>query len=209
MAAELDQPALTPEEVQARIAAAKGELHGTVDDAKARVRYLSDPRNFVREHPIPIAIATATAVFLLAGGPRRLVWAVRGARRNADTHAYDRLPSALRTFVDVAVAEVDDKDGAARQALSAELGAWARDPSNRRRAKDLAREALNGPPGPRRALWVALEMAAVTAARQAARKGVGRLFTELSAPKATNAAASESEGLSAWSRASGGRPKAP
>jgi len=208
MAAELDQPALTPEQVQARIASAKGELHATVGDAKARVRYLSDPRNFVREHPIPIAIAAGTAVFLLVGGPRRLVWALRGARRS-DTHAYDRLPSALRTFVDVAMSGVDDTDGAARQALSAELGAWARDPTNRRRAKDLAREALNGPPGPRRAFWVALEVAAVAGARMAARKGVGRLFSELSAPKASSGATSESEGLSAWSRASGGRSKAP
>ena len=135
MAAEVDQPKLTPEappltaeQVNTRIAEAKAELHATVGAAEARVRYLADPRNFVREHPIPMPSPLAWRSSCWSAA--RAAWSGRSVVDAGSTpRPTTELPSALRTFVDVAMSGAHDPEGTARQTLSSELDAWARDPT--------------------------------------------------------------------------------
>jgi hypothetical protein len=208
MAAELDRAALSPAEVEARIAAAKAELHATADEAEARARYLANPRNWVREHPVPTAVAAGLALFVIVGGPRRAVHALRGVFGGGHDDAYDRLPRALQSFVDLAVNDSAGNPDAARATLSTALAGWARDPSNKRSARDLAKDAIEGPPGPGRAFWRAVEVAAVAAAGMAVKNGFGRLAQEIGVTNKPGTPTPDS-GWRGWSRSGGGQNKAP
>ena len=208
MAAELDRPALSPAEVEARIAAAKAELHATTAEAEARARYAADPRNWVREHPVPTALAVGLALFVVAGGPRRVVYGLRGLFGGTDARAYERLPRSLQAFVDLAVDDADGDESSARQTLAAELAAWTRHPASRRRARELARDAVFGPPGPGRAFWRAVEVAAVAAIGMAAKDGFARLLGEIGVTTPPAARGTET-GWRGWSRSGSGPTKAP
>jgi len=208
MAAELDRPALTPAEVEARIAAAKAELHATAAETEARARYLANPRNWVREHPVPTAVAAGLALFVIVGGPRRTVHALRGVFGGGQADAYDRLPRALQAFVDIAVRDSAGDPDTARETLAGALAGWARDPSNKRSARELAKDAIEGPPGPGRAFWRAVEVAAVAAAGMAVKNGFGRLLQEVGGTNKPGTPTPES-GWRGWSRSDGGQKKAP
>ena len=166
----------TIDQTRLEIAAQRAELEATA----ARLRDALDLRKRLRENPgIVIGIGAATA-FLLVGGPRRLARLVR--RRTAPhaaEEAYEALPEPMRAWVDAFAGEAGSRAGKVRDELVEELRRWRRDPVKDRKArKELARQMVEGPPGPRRIAWNAAETALTLVAAALARRAVARFFTD-------------------------------
>lgn len=176
----------TIDQTRVEIAAQRAELEATA----ARLRDALDLRKRVRENPgVVIGIGAATA-FLVVGGPRRLARLLRGTMApHAAEEAYDALPKTMQAWVDTLAGEAGSRSSAVRDEVVEELRRWRRDPIRDKKArKELARQMVEGPPGPQRTAWNAAETALTLIAAALARKAIARFLTNEPAarsPKAT------------------------
>lgn len=176
----------TIDQTRLEITAQRAELEATA----ARLRDALDLRKRVRENPgIVIGIGAATA-FLVVGGPRRLARLLRGTMApHAAEEVYDALPDTMQAWVDALAGEAGSRSTAVRDELVEELRRWRRDPIRDKKArKELARQMVEGPPGPRRTAWNAAETALTLIAAALARRAVARFLTNEPAAKAPKAA---------------------
>lgn len=171
----------TIDETRLEIAAQRAELETTAD----RLRDALDLGKRVRENPGVVIGIGAAAAFLVAGGPRRLARLLR--RRlapNAAEQAYDALPATMQAWVTTLADEAGPKAAKVRDELVEELRRWRRDPIKDKKArKELARQMVEGPPGPSRAAWNAAETALGLVAAALARKAIQRFLTDEPAAK--------------------------
>ena len=167
---------------QTRLAinAQRAQLETTVGQLRDAVDL---PKKF-RENPVPFVAVGAGAVFLLLGGPMRIARLLR--RRVARTRpekAYDALPRTLQKWVDEIAGSVGPKADEARESLASEFMRWRHDPkSDKKFRKELAKQMVEGPPGPGRAGWKAAEAAGAILTAALARKLVEQ-FLAGEAPK--------------------------
>jgi hypothetical protein len=148
-------------------------------ELEARVRHAVDFRARFRENPLPFIGVGAAAVFLVAGGPKRLARLVRRRVRptNAE-HAYDALPKPMQAWVDTVVAGVGPKADAARASLTEELQRWRNAPLKDKKArKELAKAMVEGPPGPSRTAWKAAEAGLTLLSAALARRAIEQFLT--------------------------------
>jgi hypothetical protein len=166
----------TIDETRLEIAAQRAEMETTAD-------WLRDSLNLgrrIRENPGMVIGIGAAAAFLVAGGPRRLARVLR--RRlspNAAEQAYDALPATMQTWVSTLAGEAGPRAGEVRDQLVEELKRWRRDPIKDKKArKELAKQMVEGPPGPARTAWTAAETALGLVAAALARKAIQRFLTD-------------------------------
>lgn len=168
----------TLDETRVELAAQRARVRATADRLESAARRAFDLRARLRQHPVETAGVAVGLAFILLGGPRRTVRQIRralGGSAEAE-RAYASLPGSLRALVDASVSGGKDRDEARRQ-LALALHAWREDPKNRKRAARLVSETL-APPGPGRAFWSFVEIAAATAAGIVARQVVSRRLGE-------------------------------
>lgn len=200
----------TIDQTRLEIAAQRAELEATAD----RLRDALDLRRRVRENPgVVIGIGAVTA-FLVVGGPRRLARILRGTiAPHAAEDAYEALPKSMQAWVSALAGEAGPKSAQAREQLVEELRRWRRDPIKDRKArKELARQMVDGPPGPRRTAWNTAEAALTLVAAALARRAVARFLTDEPAatrPPAQPAESSPEAALSRPKPRSGGTPPPP
>jgi ElaB/YqjD/DUF883 family membrane-anchored ribosome-binding protein len=170
----------TIDETRLEIAAQRVELETTAD----RLRDALDLGKRIRENPGVVIGIGAAAAFLVAGGPRRLARLLR--RRlapNVAEQAYDALPATMQAWVTTLADEAGPKASAARDELVEQLRRWRRDPVKDKKARRaLAKQMVEGPPGPKRAAWNAAETALGLVAAALARKAIARFLTDERAP---------------------------
>lgn len=174
-------------ETRREVSAQRAAVERTAELLQGRVRRALDVRAKIRENPLVFGGLAAGAVFLAVGGPLRLLRTAR--RRLAPTRveeAYDTLPKALQRWVDAAAEAVGPRADDARRTLAEELQRWRREPTNKRRARELAKEMAEGKPGPSRAAWKAFEAGATLISAALARRAIERF---LSGDKPLDAAA--------------------
>jgi hypothetical protein len=176
----------TIDQTRVEIAAQRAELEATA----SRLRDALDLRKRVRENPAVVIGIGAAAVFLVVGGPRRLARLLRGTMApHAAEEAYDALPESMQAWVSALAGEAGPRSTEARDALVEELRRWRRDPIRDRKARqELARQMVEGPPGPGRTAWNAAETALTLIAAALARKAVARFLTDEPARKGSAAA---------------------
>ena len=166
-------------ETRLEIDAQRAHLQETADRLKARARRAVDIKAKIRENPLLFAGLAGGAVFLLVGGPNRAARLVR--RRVAKTppeKAYDSLPKPLQDLVDTVADRVGPRAAEARTGLALELARWRHDPRhNKKMEKQLAKELVEGPPGPSRTAWKAFEAGAAILSAALARKAVERFLS--------------------------------
>jgi hypothetical protein len=166
----------TIDETRLEIAAQRAEMETTAD----RLRDSLNLGRRIRENPGMVIGIGAAAAFLVAGGPRRLARVLR--RRlspNAAEQAYDALPSTMQTWVSTLAGEAGPRAGEVRDQLVEELKRWRRDPIKDKKArKELAKQMVEGPPGPARTAWTAAETALGLVAAALARKAIQRFLTD-------------------------------
>lgn len=171
----------TIDQTRLEIAAQRAELEATA----ARLRDALDLRKRVRENPaMVIGIGAATA-FLVVGGPRRIARLLRGRMApHAAQEAYEALPETMQAWVDTLAGEAGSRSTKVRDELVEELRRWRRDPIKDKKArKELARQMVEGPPGPQRTAWNVAETALTLIAAAAARRAVARFLTNEPAAK--------------------------
>jgi chaperonin GroEL (HSP60 family) len=153
----------TIDETRLEIAAQRAEMETTAD----RLRDSLNLGRRIRENPGMVIGIGAAAAFLVAGGPRRLARVLR--RRlspNAAEQAYDALPSTMQTWVSTLAGEAGPRAGEVRDQLVEELKRWRRDPIKDKKArKELAKQMVEGPPGPARTAWTAADPTTMPAGR--------------------------------------------
>ena len=163
-------------ETRVEIAAQRAEMEATAH----RLRDALDLGRRIRENPGIVIGVGAAAAFLVAGGPRRLSRLLR--RRlapNAAEQAYDALPATMQAWVSTVAGEAGPRAAAVRDELVEELKRWRRDPIKDKKArKALAKQMVDGPPGPGRAAWSAAETALGLVAAAVARKAIQRFLTD-------------------------------
>ena len=171
----------TIDQTRLEIAAQRAELEATAN----RLRDALDLRKRVRENPGVVIGIGAVAAFLVVGGPRRLARILRGTvAPHAAEEAYEALPESMQAWVRALAGEAGPKSRQARDELVEELRRWRRDPIKDRKArKELARQMVDGPPGPQRTAWTAAEAALTLVAAALARKAVARFLTDEPARK--------------------------
>lgn len=150
------------------------ELRRTAEDLRASL----DVGARFRENPLPFIAVGAGVAFLALGGPGRIAGLVRRTLfpTNAEK-AYDSLPKPMQDWVDHMTRAVGPHAADAREGLARELAAWRADPRrNGKISKQLAKQIAEGPPGPKRAAWNAVEAAGSIIAVALARKAVERLL---------------------------------
>jgi len=172
-------------ETRVEIAAQRAELEATASGLREA---LDLPRR-LRENPLQVIGIGAVAAFLVAGGPRRIA---RVLRRQTAPHeaekAYDALPSTMQAWVDTLAGEGGPSAKAVRDQLVEELRRWRRDPVKDRKARrELARQMVEGPPGPSRTAWTAAETALTLVAAALARKAIERFLTDEKKPAGASA----------------------
>lgn len=162
----------------ARLAVAeqRADLERTVDE----LRQSLDVRARFRENPWPFIAVGAGAVFILAGGPFRLGRLVRNTLFPPSSEkAYDSLPRPMQDWVDHMSRAAGSHASEARESLARDLAAWRADPRRHGKvSKQLARQIAEGPPGPKRAVWNAVEAAGSIIAVALARRAVERLLSD-------------------------------
>jgi len=166
-------------ETRVEVDAQRVEIEQTAEQLRARVQRTLDLRARFRENPALFVGLGAGAIFLLAGGPIRVA---RMARRHlmptSPEKAYDTLPKPMQSWVDSLVDKVGPRADEARQLLAAELVRWRHDPvKNKKLRKQLAKQMVEGPPGPSRTGWKAFEAAAAIVSAALARKVVERFLS--------------------------------
>ena len=163
-------------ETRVEIAAQRAEMEADAD----QLRHALNLGQRIRENPAMVIGIGAAAAFLVAGGPRRLARLLR--RRlapNAAEQAYDALPSTMQSWVSALADEAGPKAGEVRDQLVEELKRWRRDPIKDKKArKELAKQMVEGPPGPKRAAWTAAETALGLIAAAVAKKAIDRFLTD-------------------------------
>ncbi len=166
----------TIDQTRLEIAAQRAELEATAE----RLRDALDLRKRVRENPGVVIGIGVVAAFLVVGGPRRLARALRGTMApHAAEEAYDALPETMQAWVSALAGEAGAQSSVVREELVEELRRWRRDPVKDRKArKELARQMVEGPAGPRRTAWTAAETALTLIAAALARKAVARFLTD-------------------------------
>jgi hypothetical protein len=174
----------TLDQTRVEIAAQRTLVADTVERLKARGRRAVDVRAKVRENPALFAAVGVGAVFLLAGGPMRVArLARRRLMRTTPEKAYDSLPGPMQAWVDSLAGSVGPKAERARETLAGELLAWRQAPLRDKKArKELAKQMVEGPPGPGRTTWKAFEAAAAIMSAALARKAVERFLSGEPAP---------------------------
>jgi hypothetical protein len=162
-------------ETRLAISAQRTEMERTADQLRDA---LDVPKRF-RENPALVVGLGAGALFLLAGGPVRAARLVRRRLfRSEPEKAYDALPGPMQSWVDAMAGTIGPKTADARQALSEELLRWRHDPKRHGKlTKKLAKQAAEGPPGPKRAAWNAFEAGAAILTAALARKAVERFLS--------------------------------
>ena len=169
----------TLDQTRVEIAAQRALLDATAQRLEARVRRAVDVKAKFRENPALFIGLGAGAVFLLAGGPVRVARLVR--RRMMPTgseRAYDALPAPMQAWVDSLAGSVGPRAERAREALAGELLAWRQAPLRDKKArKELAKQMVEGPPGPGRTTWKAFEAAAGILSAALARRAVQRFLS--------------------------------
>ena len=163
-------------ETRVEIAAQRAEMEATA----GRLRDALDLGRRIRENPGVVIGVGAAAAFLVAGGPRRLSRLLR--RRlapNAAEQAYDALPATMQAWVSTLAGEAGPRAAAVRDELVEELRRWRRDPIKDKKArKELAKQMVEGPPGPGRTAWTVAETALGLVAAAVARKAIARFLTD-------------------------------
>jgi len=189
----------TIDQTRVEIAAQRAELETTAD----HLRDALDIGKRVRENPGVVIGIGAAAAFLIAGGPRRLARLLR--RRlapNAAEQAYDALPATMQAWVTTLADEAGPKASKVRDDLVEELKRWRRDPVKDKKARrELAKQMVEGPPGPGRTVWTAAETALGLVAAAVARKAIARFLTD--EPPAGDRAAAASAAATAAAKAGG------
>jgi hypothetical protein len=170
-------------ETRVAIGTQRLELERTAD----QLRESLDLRRQFARNPLPFVVVGAGALFLLGGGPGRVARLVR--RRlfpsNADK-AYDALPKPMQSWVDHMAGAVGPRAAEAREVLAEELVRWRADPRKHGKInKKLARQIAEGPPGPGRTVWSAVEAGASILAVALARRAVERLLAGDPEPSAS------------------------
>ncbi|MDQ2854179.1 MAG: hypothetical protein M3R32_04895 [Chloroflexota bacterium] len=177
----------TIDQTRVEIAAQRADLEATANG----LRDALDLGKRVREHPGVVIGVGAAAAFLVAGGPRRLARILR--RRMSPTaaeQAYDALPASMQAWVSTLAGEAGPKASEVRNQLVEELRRWRRDPIKDRKArKELARQMVDGPPGPARTAWTAAETAMGLVAAALARRAIERFLTGEPPPKVSSTVA--------------------
>ena len=177
----------TIDQTRVEIAAQRAELEATANG----LRDALDLGKRVREHPGVVIGVGAAAAFLVAGGPRRLARILR--RRMSPTaaeQAYDALPASMQAWVSTLAGEAGPKASEVRNQLVEELRRWRRDPIKDRKArKELARQMVDGPPGPARTAWTAAETAMGLVAAALARRAIERFLTAEPPPRVSSSVA--------------------
>jgi hypothetical protein len=161
-------------ETRIEVEALRAENQQTATELEARVRHALDLKARLRENPLPFLGVGAAAVFLVAGGPKRLARLIRRRVRPSNAEqAYDALPKPMQAWVDTLVAEVGPKADSARAALTEELQRWRSAPMKDKKArKELAKAMVEGPPGPSRTAWKAAEAALTLLSAALARRAI-------------------------------------
>ena len=165
-------------ETRVEVGAQRADVERTAQLLQARVRRALDIRAKIRENPLLVGGLAAGAVFLAVGGPIRVLRAAR--RRIAPTRleqAYDTLPKALQRWVDTASEAVGPRADEARRTLAEELQHWRAEPTDKKRARQLAKEMAEGRPGPGRTAWKAFEAAATLISAALARRAIERFMS--------------------------------
>ena len=165
----------TIDQTRLEIAAQRTQIEATVDEVR---RALDLPQR-VRENPALVIGLGVAAIFLLVGGPKRLA---RGARRrmapDAGQKAFDALPDTLQAWVDTLAEAAGPGADQVRGPLAEELAHWRRQPIKDRKAREaLARQMVDGSPGPSRAVWKAAEAALTLLSAAMARRAIERFLT--------------------------------
>lgn len=173
-----EEPGQTLAASRMRVEAQRAAIEETAGRLKARaLRAIDLPAKF-REQPLLYGGLAAGAVFLAVGGPRRLL---RGARNRLappdELQAYRMLPKGLARWVDAMAEGSGSRRDEVRGRLAEELERWRREPMSKKRAKILAREAVDGPPGANRALWRAVETGVTLISAALARRAVERFLS--------------------------------
>jgi hypothetical protein len=166
-------------ETRVEVADQRAENDRTATELEGRVRHALDLKARLRENPLPFIGVGAAAIFLVAGGPKRLARMVRRrVRPTAREHAYDALPKPMQAWVDTLVSEVGPKADQARATLVDELQQWRREPLKSKKArKELAKAMVEGPPGPSRTAWKAAEAALTLLSAALARRAIDQFLT--------------------------------
>jgi hypothetical protein len=164
----------TLDETRVELEAQRARVRSTADNLQTTARRSLDLRELVGRNPVRTVAVVGGLAFILIGGPRRTIRALRQTvAGSADAErAYASLPATLRAFVDDSAPHGADRDQA-RGAMALALHAWREDPKNRKKADRLVSEALT-PPGPRRVFWEFTEAVAVAAAALVARQIMAR-----------------------------------
>jgi len=175
-------------ETRLEIAAQRAELEATADGLHDAL----DIGKRIRENPGVVIGIGAAAAFLVAGGPKRLARLLR--RRlapNAAEQAYDALPAPMQAWVSTLAGEAGPKAAKVRDDLVEELRRWRRDPIKDKKARrELARQMVDGPPGPARTAWSTAETVLGLVGAALARKAIHRFLTDEPPIKERAAAAS-------------------
>ena len=181
----------TLDETRLEIAAQRAEIEATV----TRMREALDIRRRLRENPAMVVGIAAATVFMVVGGPRRVFGAMR--RHLSPTtaeKAYDALPEPMQAWVEMLADAAGPKATEVRDALVEELRRWRHDPVKDRKAREaLARQMVEGPPGPARTAWKAAEAALTLVAAALARQAIARLLTDEPEKQPAPASASEAQ----------------
>jgi len=162
-------------ETRVEIEAKRTELERT----SAQLRDALDIRKRFQENPALVIGIGAGAVFLVVGGPTRVARLVRRRLFPTDPEkAYDSLPKPMQAWVDHITGALGPRASDARQELSEELQRWRHDPRKHGKInRKLARQIAEGPPGPQRVAWSALETASAIVIAALARKAVERFLS--------------------------------
>ena len=162
-------------ETRVEIEAKRTELERT----SAQLRDALDIRKRFQENPALVIGIGAGAVFLVVGGPTRVARLVRRRLFPTDPEkAYDSLPKPMQAWVDHITGALGPRASDARQELSEELQRWRHDPRKHGKInRKLARQIAEGPPGPQRVAWSALETASAIVMAALARKAVERFLS--------------------------------
>jgi hypothetical protein len=166
-------------ETRVELAAQRSENDRTATELEARVRHALDFKARFRENPLPFIALGAGAVFLVAGGPKRVLrLARRRMRPTSAEQAYDALPKPMQAWVDTLAAEVGPKAQQARAGLIEELQRWRHEPLKDKKArKELAKAMVEGPPGASRTAWKAAEAALTLLSAALARRAIEQFIT--------------------------------
>ncbi len=162
-------------ETRLAISAQRLELERTAD----QLRDALNVKKRFEENPGLVIGLGAGAVFLIAGGPVRVAKLVRRRMfRSEPEKAYDALPKTMQSWVDSMAGTIGPRAAEARQSLAEELLRWRHDPKRHAKiSRKLAKQAAEGPPGPKRAAWNAFEAGAAIITAALARKAVERFLS--------------------------------